>query len=217
MDFTNPQPTPEEPAVSRPPPESAPPTPDAVNPKLTANLRADYEALQNDMQQAQEMAGDFQRQLAGKSNEFAQLKQVFEKTQKDLAHLEVGITELRAERHRLANDAMRAVALEVKLAKVTDERDKLRIEIETLRRTPTKNTADADRALRERDAMIATLVLETEALKKALVAAQSTGSRPADGRSRPAETRPPPPARESASSRNQVAANDDFIDISFEA
>src|SRR5688500_7910196 len=81
-----------------------------MNPNLSANLHADYEALQNDMQQAKDLAADFQQQLAGKSNEFAQLKQLFEKTAADLAHLQAGIVELRAERHRLANESMRATA-----------------------------------------------------------------------------------------------------------
>lgn len=188
-----------------------------MNPKLSANLRADYEALQNDMQQAQEMAADFQRQLAGKSNEFAQLKQILEKTQKDLAHLQAGITELRAERHRLANDAMRAVALDVKLGKAGAERDQLRIELELLRKTMAKSGEDSERALRERDAMIATLVIEAETLKQALIAAQREGRRADDWKTHPAETRSQAAARESAPPRNQPGANDDFIDISYES
>src|SRR4051812_31662973 len=85
------------------PPADVAPKPAAVNPVLSATLSADYEALQNDMEQAKDLAADFQRQLAGKSNEFAQLKQLFEKTSADLAHLQEGIVELRAERHRFAN------------------------------------------------------------------------------------------------------------------
>src|SRR5882724_7718593 len=89
-----------------------------VNPTLSGSLTADHAALQNDLVQAQELAMDFQRQLAGKSNEYAQLKQILEKTQTDLAHLQEGIVELRTERHRLANEAMRATAFEIKVAKV---------------------------------------------------------------------------------------------------
>ena len=101
-----------------------------LNPNLSGTLTADYVALENDLVQAQELAADFQRQLAGKSNEHAQLKQIFEKTQADLAHLQEGIVELRAERHRLANEAMRATAFQAKLAMVTAERDRLQVELE---------------------------------------------------------------------------------------
>src|SRR4051812_1147730 len=114
------------PVPGNPPVLAAAPKP-AVNPNLSANLSADYEALQNDMQQAKELAADFQRQLAGKSNEFAQLKQLFDKATTDLNHLQEGIVELRAERHRLANESMRATAFQLKLAQVTGERDRLRV------------------------------------------------------------------------------------------
>jgi hypothetical protein len=39
--------------------------------KLTFQLRADCEALRNDLEQAQELANDFRAQLSGKSNEAA--------------------------------------------------------------------------------------------------------------------------------------------------
>src|ERR1700736_3005625 len=78
-----------------------------IDPKISATLRSDYEALQNDVRLANELAADFQRQLAGKSNDFALLKQVFEKTREDLGHLHAGIAALREERHRLANEAMK--------------------------------------------------------------------------------------------------------------
>src|SRR4051794_28033707 len=80
-------------------------TPD---PNLSATLRADYEALLNDVKQANELAVDYQRQLAVKSNELALSNQLFERTQKHLGDLNTGIAELRRERHELANEAMRA-------------------------------------------------------------------------------------------------------------
>jgi chromosome segregation ATPase len=169
-------------------PEIAPSSAESMNPNLTANLRADYEALQNDMEQAQELAADFQRQLAGKSNDFAQLKQLFEKTKTDLGHLEAGIVELRAERHRLANEGMRATAFQTKLAKVTEERDRLRVDIEVIRQALTRSAEGTERALRERDTMIATLVVETETLKQALAQAKQESGRTNDWRARMVET-----------------------------
>lgn len=110
----------------------APPVKTA-SPSLGAALSAEYEALRNDVQQATEMASDFQRQLAGKSNEFAELKRVFEKTASDLIQLQGSIQELREERHRLANEAMRAVAFEHRLAATITERDRLRTELVAMR------------------------------------------------------------------------------------
>jgi len=150
-----------------------------VNPNLSGALTADYAALQNDLVQAQELAADFQRQLAGKSNEHAQLKQIFEKTQADLAHLQEGIIELRAERHRLANEAMRATAFQAKLAKVTAERDRLRIDLEVLLKTLAKMGDEMTIAMRDRDRRIAELVVEMVGLRQALAEAKGGASLPA--------------------------------------
>jgi len=110
--------TPETPSPDQPaetPVEVEPPSPKRlVSPTLSGTLAADHAALQNDLEQAQELAADFQRQLAGKSNEYAQLKQLLEKTQADLTHLQTGIVQLRAERHHLANEVMRGQAFELK-------------------------------------------------------------------------------------------------------
>ena len=144
-----------------------PPSPRLVNPTLSGSLTADHEALQNDLVQAQELAADFQRQLAGKSNEYAQLKQILEKTQKDLEHLQEGIVELRAERHRLANEAMRAIAFETKLGKVTGERDRLRIDLEVVRQAMGKKVDEMMSLLRDRDRRIAELVIEMVSLRNA--------------------------------------------------
>ncbi len=144
-----------------------------VNPNLSGTLTADYAALENDLVQAQELAADFQRQLAGKSNEHAQLKQIFEKTQADLAHLQEGIVELRAERHRLANEAMRATAFQAKLAKVTAERDRLRVDIEVMRHALDTKFEEMTRTLYDRDRHIAELVVEMVGLRQALEEARN--------------------------------------------
>jgi small-conductance mechanosensitive channel len=132
-----------------------------TNPKLSATLRAEYEALMNDVSQANQLAADFQSQLAGKSNELAVMKQVFEKTVKDLTLLEASIKELREERHRLANEAMRAQALDFKLADVLSERERLRAELDALRAGGGAKNAD-------RDAEVRRLTLEVLALKQQL-------------------------------------------------
>lgn len=163
--------------------------PRLVNPHLTGSLAADQEALQNDLVQAQELAADFQRQLAGKSNEYAQLKQILEKTQKDLEHLHGGIMELRAERHRLANEAMRATAFEAKVAKVTGERDRLRIELEVVRSALARTGDGLVMQLRDRDRHIAELVVEMVGLRQALEdARKGSGTHPVGGAASSAPT-----------------------------
>ena len=142
-------------------PDHTPP-PAAIPQSLGATLRADFDALQNDFEQATEMAADFQRQLAGKSNEFAQLKAIFDRTTQDFVRLQDDIAKLREERHRLANEAMRATGLEMQLNHVVAERDKLRGEVRMLRTTPVAN-AQPSRAQEEQ---IAQLTAELEAANR---------------------------------------------------
>jgi chromosome segregation ATPase len=144
-----------------------------VNPSLTGSLAADHAALENDLVQAQELAADFQRQLAGKSNEYAQLKQILEKTQTDLNHLQAGIVELRSERHGLANEAMRAAGFEAKLTKVTAERDRLRNDLELVQQAMGKKIDELTFELRDRDRRIAELVIELVVLRQNLEDAQN--------------------------------------------
>lgn len=120
-----------------------------VNKELSASLRADFEALENDLEQANAMTLDLQCQLAGKSNEFALLKHVFEKTSKNLAHLQADITSLREERHRLANEAMEATALQFTLDHTIKQRDQLQEELESQKRNFEKKIADLEADLRK--------------------------------------------------------------------
>ena len=148
--------------------ESTRPPGEMTNPKLGATLRADYEALRNDVQQATDLATDFQAQLAGKSNELAHLKRVFEKTTEDLIQLQASITELREERHRLANEAMRATALERRVNVITADRDRLHGELQILKQSATGSSEETARRLRDRDAQVAQLSTEVESLRQRL-------------------------------------------------
>ena len=183
-------------------PADAPSPARLVNPNLTGSLAADHVALQNDLIQAQELAADFQRQLAGKSNEYAQLKQILEKTERDLAHFNEGIVELRAERHRLANEAMRAVAFQTKLAKVTSERDRLRIDLEVVRHALAQKGEELMTKLHDRDRHIAELVVEMVGLRQALEEARN-GAHPA-----PAAQPASPPI-----SQSTAAVDDSDVEI----
>ena len=96
------------------------------DPTLSGNLTAEYTALQNDLEQARCLAMDYQNQLCDKSNDLATLKLTLEKTASDLEKLQAHILALREERHRLANEVMRVVSLEAKVAALTDELKRLR-------------------------------------------------------------------------------------------
>jgi len=96
------------------------------DPSLSGNLTAEYTALQNDLEQARCLAVDYQNQLSDKANSVAQLKLTLEKTAGDLEKLQAHILALREERHRLANEVMRVVSLEAKVAALTEEVKRLR-------------------------------------------------------------------------------------------
>jgi chromosome segregation ATPase len=91
------------------------------NPNLTASLTAEYLALQNDLEQARCIAEDYQKQLSDKTNAFAVLKTRLVRTLKELDELQSLILELRKERHELANETMRAKALDQTVAAMAEE------------------------------------------------------------------------------------------------
>lgn len=143
-------------------PENA--TPDRVdtaaprtNPDLTANLQAKYDAIRNDLQRAKELAADFQRLAAEKSNEVAHIKSLLENTTRDLSRLEEHVAELRSERHRLANELMLAGATELELTKVKTEREHLRAELEIFRQSSMTRINDLQAQVVEQRAEIANL------------------------------------------------------------
>jgi hypothetical protein len=111
-----------------------PPPGGQTNPKLTATLAADYEAVRNDLEQAQEVAADYQRMLASKSNDYAHLRTVLERAQHDLSVLQLAIVELRAERHRLANEVQGLYCVEHKYKQLLAEQKTAVAEKESLRR-----------------------------------------------------------------------------------
>lgn len=140
-----------------------------TNPRLSANLRSECEALLNDVRQTRELAEDLQRQLDGKSTEAEQFKELFERTQLDLGNLQSSITELRQERHRLANEAMRAMAYERRLEDVTLERNELSGELEIARRELSSSVGE----VRERDLEVARLNSQVAELQTRLGAVPS--------------------------------------------
>jgi chromosome segregation ATPase len=119
---------PEELSIVLPPPQLRPAQHRSI---LGGTAAAELDALRNDVEEARNLAAEYQRELAGRSNDYAQLKQIFEKTRQHLIGLTATVTHLRHERHSLANEAMKAAALEHKLQQMTAERDALRAQLGT--------------------------------------------------------------------------------------
>jgi chromosome segregation ATPase len=208
-----------------------------VAPKTPASLaaaaQAECQALRNDVQQAREMAGEFQRQLAGKSNDFAELKRLYETTVEAVAQLQARVTELRQERHGLANKVMHLVGLERKLTQVTEERQRLQNELATMRGGLSSGPQETVRPSQGRDARIARLTAEVASLKNRLEQTPAGGSGPAAVRRVDAEVKAAiaevatslqrlwvliePGVPESKSSHPEPAKTETetFIDISF--
>jgi chromosome segregation ATPase len=204
------------------PPKNASETDLASITNLTTTLRADYDALQNDLEQAQEMAADFQRQLAGKSNEVAHFKSVLEKTQEDLNRMESHVAELRRERHRLANEVMVATGSKELLENARAERDQFRREAEALRTALTSSGAEYQEQIKLQEMEITRL---RSALESARGGPQTAGQVAAGVRDRITELsatveRLESKIRQPAPKSGQTegpASDDEFIDISFES
>jgi len=140
-----------------------PPVPDR---DLSAALFEEYAALHESVHRGNALAADFRQHLPGKAHELAVLQQVFGKAQEDLARLLASITRLREERHYLANEAMRAMALERRLNEMTLERDRLRAEGRAMREGLIASAGENARRKKETDAQIARMALELGALRQ---------------------------------------------------
>lgn len=133
---------------------------------LSAALRENYDALQENLRQANELTADLGAQLAGKSKETLHLKFLFDQTKAHLGHLQDAIVAMRMERHKLANEAMRAKGLEMVLARVTAERDRLKNEVDGLIEGLAQENAGKELRFDKRDHYIAELSFELIKLRQ---------------------------------------------------
>ena len=153
----------EQPEAGRPTLAAVPASP--VNPSLGAAVSQDYEAVQSDLQNANELAAKLESQLAGKSKEALHLRFLFDQTKTHLAHMQDGILAMRKERHKLANEAMRAMGLDIMLKRVMAERDRLKTELDgVLEGIAAEKTAQPLR-FDKRDHQIAELTFELVKLR----------------------------------------------------
>lgn len=147
-----------------------PPTGNRVGGRISTNrdiaaVQAEYYALANDLEQAQALASTLEMQLSGKTNELAQFKLIWERTQADLARFEKGIEELRRERHTLANQVQRSYANDLQFEKLKKTHEELKAKAQAL-----ETELLMERAARQQAAMD---------LSKAREAASAAGARPA--------------------------------------
>lgn len=160
-----------------------------VHPNLGAALRDDYDALQEDLRQANEVAASMEVQLAGKSKEVMHMKFLFEQTKAHLGHMQDSIVAMRMERHKIANEAMRAMGLDLMLARVTAERDRLKNELEGVLEGLAADNAEKPLRFDKRDHQIAELTFELINLKQELADLRKSNPPPA-----PVAPEPPPPS-----------------------
>ena len=104
-------------------PEPSAPAAVPVNPNLSATLRENYDTVQEHLLQAKEVAENLEMQLAGKSRQMLHLKFLLDQTKAHLGHLQDSVVAMRTERHKLANDAMRAMGLDIMLVHCQSQRD----------------------------------------------------------------------------------------------
>ncbi len=150
-----------------------------VNPSLGAAVTQDYEAVQADLRSANELAAKLESQLAGKSKEALHLRFLFDQTKTHLAHMQDGILAMRKERHKLANEAMRAMGLDIMLKRVIAERDRMKIELEgVLEGIAAEKTAQPLR-FDKRDHQIAELTFELMKLREEVAELRKRSVRPA--------------------------------------
>ena len=132
---------------------------------------ADYDALRNDLEQASQLAADFQHELAGKSNESAELKRELQKTRNEFAILQSALGEMRRKNDRLIQQGTPA---ERKFVDIVAERDRLRLEVEALRQGLASSADEMIRNAREKEARIVQLEVAVESLKHRLATALGT-------------------------------------------
>src|SRR5262249_4978607 len=110
-------------------------------------------------------------------------------------------------RHRLANEAMRAVALDAMLKRMTAERDRLRMELDGVLQGLADEAAAKVLRFDERDARIAELTVQVVTLKQELAEARRNSAHPS---SASATVREPKTA---SIEHVRLAEDDDAVEI----
>lgn len=160
------------------------------NRSLGLVLSENYEAVNEDLQQAHRLAASLEQQLAGKSKELLHLKFLFEQTKTHMGHLQDGIAAMRRERHKLANDSMRAMGLDIMVKRLTAERDRYKTELESLLEAIAAEKSQDSLSFDKRDHRIAELTLQLMEARQELEHLRHSQPQAAP---KPA---PPPPPRE---------------------
>ena len=173
--------------TSPPPPQRDPNHPETTPARrpLTAALIEAGDAVQSELRQANQLAESLDAQLAGKSKEVLHLKFVLNQTKTHFGHLQDSVMSLRQERHKLANDSMKAQGLEMMLARVTTERDRLKTELlGVLEKLAIQNAQPAP-IFDKRDQTIAELTFELVKLRQEVADLRRINPSPATAVAKP--------------------------------
>ena len=196
---------------------------------MGAAVQEGSEVVQDDLRQAKDVTLVLEEELAGKSKEVLHLKFLLERTKAHFGHLQDSVAALRTERHKLANDAMRAMGLDKMLARMTEDRDRLKKELGAAIAALTDVATERDRLKKEvqgvleglavenvqkqqqelrfdkRDQRIAELTIELTGLRQEMAELRRINAPPAP-------VPKPPPLKTSA----ETGENDDFRGHSIE-
>ncbi len=175
----------------------APQAPRSIGVELSEN----YDVVCEDLRLANELTANLEQQLAGKSKELLHLKFLFEQTKAHMGHLQDGIAAMRKERHKLANDSMRAMGLEIMVKRLTAERDRYKTELESLLENLAAEKSRQALSFDKRDHQIAELTFELIHARQELEDLRRMNPRPAP---------PPPPAAPRACPLKTSAVDDSW-------
>lgn len=191
--------------------KSSPQQPDAasnppLNPNLGAALRAGGEVVQDDLRQAKELTAELEGLLAGKSKELLHLKFLLEQTKAHFGHMQDSVAAMRAERHKLANEAMKAQGLEIVLARTMAERDRLKSELEGVLEGLAAENTQKELRFDKRDKMIAELTFDLIKLRQEVEELRRTNPPPPP-------VQPPRPLKTSADREGMDDFNQDAVEV----
>jgi hypothetical protein len=145
-----------------------------IDRNLGAALREDSAAMLDDLQKAKEVVAHLPAgQSVGQARLITHLQRLLQESSARFGHLQESITAMRQERHRLANEVMRAQGLELMVKRITSERDQLKAERDGILQALADEAAKKH-ALRfdPRDVQVVELTVQVVNLKRELGEAQ---------------------------------------------
>jgi len=129
--------------------------------------------VQDDLQKAREVVAHLPGESIGQARLITHLKRLLQESSARFGHLQESIIAMRQERHKLANEAMRAQGLELMTKRITAERDQMKAERDGILQALADEAANKH-ALRfdPRDVQVVELTVQVVNLKRELAETQ---------------------------------------------